>query len=478
MSDQFQQHGDLYQKRIEIFPRSVKGRFRNLKYAILALAYGVYFLLPWFRWERTTGPDQAVLFDIVHRRFYIFDLTVYAQDIFWLAGFLVIAAFLLFFVTGIAGRVFCGYFCFQTLWTDVFMLIERLVQGDRNARIKLHQGPWNTEKKIKMSLTHLLWVTVALLTGLSFTLYWGNAPELVLHMLQGNAPFAAYATTLFLTATTYVMAGLAREQVCTYMCPYARFQGVMFDEDTLIVTYDAERGERSEGRAKPRKGMLKREEREAAGIGDCIDCGYCVQVCPTGIDIRNGMQYQCISCALCIDACNTIMDSINYPRGLIRYSSENALEGKKTRSFKFKNLGYGLAVLATIGLLVWSIATRSSVEMQVRQIRQPLAVTLSDGRIQNRYQIKLNNKTNKPMVYRLGIQGLQHGEMQLGRANEIKLLPQHSSLIYVKVQVDPAEAKQSQQSFMFVLAPVGDVDQEAVKQAAVFFIPEDKLSGK
>ena len=478
MPEQFQQHGELYQKRIEIFPRSVKGRFRNLKYAVLSLAYGVYFLLPWLRWERSTGPDQAVLFDIVHRRFYLFDLTVYAQDIFWLAGFLVIAAFLLFFVTGIAGRVFCGYFCFQTLWTDVFMLIERLVQGDRNARIKLHQGSWTTEKKIKIGLTHLLWIAVAFLTGLSFTLYWDNAPELVIHMLTGEAPFAAYATTLFLMTTTYVMAGLAREQVCTYMCPYARFQGVMFDEDTLIVTYDEERGERSEGRQKPRKGLLKQEERQAAGVGDCIDCGYCVQVCPTGIDIRNGMQYQCISCALCIDACDTIMDSINYPRGLIRYSSENALQGKKTRSLKFKNLGYGLAVLATIGLLVWSIATRSSVEMQVRQIRQPLAVTLSDGRIQNRYQIKINNKTSKHMLYRLGIQGLENAELQLGRANDIKLLPQHSSLIYVKVQVTPAAAKQSQQAFMFVLAPASGTGQEVVKQPAVFFIPEDKLTGK
>ncbi|MEJ2143113.1 MAG: cytochrome c oxidase accessory protein CcoG, partial [Gammaproteobacteria bacterium] len=327
-------------------------------------------------------------------------------------------------------------------------------------------------------ITHVLWLLVALLTGLSFTLYWGNAPELVIHMFTGEAPFAAYATTLFLMLTTYVMAGMAREQVCTYMCPYARFQGVMFDEDTLVVTYDEARGERTEGRQKPRKGLLKQEERQAAGVGDCIDCGYCVQVCPTGIDIRNGMQYQCISCALCIDACDTIMDSINYPRGLIRYSSENALHGKKTRSFKLKNLGYGFAVLFTIALLAWSIATRSSVEMQVRQIRQPLAVTLSDGQIQNRYQVKLNNKTNKTMEFRLGIQGLEGADLQLGRSNLIELHPQQSSLIYLKVHTDPSMAKQSQQSFMFVLTPVGDSEQEIIRHAAVFFIPEDKLPGK
>lgn len=478
MSEEFKQYGELYQDRIEIFPRSVKGRFRNIKYAILALAYGVYFLLPWLRWERSSGPDQAILFDIVHRRFYIFDLTVYAQDIFWLAGFLVIAAFLLFFVTGIAGRVFCGYFCFQTLWTDVFMLIEKLVQGDRNARIKLHKGPWTNEKKIKMGLTHFLWLLVAALTGLSFTLYWGNAPEIVVQMLTGDAPFAAYATTLFLTLTTYVMAGLAREQVCTYMCPYARFQGVMFDEDTLIVTYDAARGERDQGRQKPRKGMLAQDDRINAGVGDCIDCGYCVQVCPTGIDIRNGMQYQCISCALCIDACDTIMDSINYPRGLIRYSSEHALQGKKTRSFKLKNLGYGFAVLITIAMLSWSIATRSSVELLVRQIRQPLSVTLSDGSIQNRYQIKINNKTSNMMHYRLGIQGLQNAELELGRENDIKLLPQQSNLIYVKVKMRPEHAERSQQPFSFILAPSGDAKLDMVEHSAVFYIPEDKLTGK
>jgi cytochrome c oxidase accessory protein FixG len=357
------------------------------------------------------------------------------------------------------------------------MLIERLVQGDRNARIKLHKAGWNNEKKLKIGTTHLLWLLVALLTGLSFTLYWGNAPEIVSQMLSGDAPFAAYATTLFLTLTTYVMAGLAREQVCTYMCPYARFQGVMFDEDTLVVTYDSARGEREHGRQKPRKGMISREQRESAGVGDCIDCGYCVQVCPTGIDIRNGMQYQCISCALCIDACDTIMDSINYPRGLIRYSSENALQGKKTRSFKLKNLGYGFAVLLTISMLVWSIATRSSIEMQVRQIRQPLSVTLSDGRIQNRYQIKINNKTNNVMHYRIGIQGLENAQLQLGRKNDIKLLPQHSNVVYVKVQADPAMAEQSQQSFMFVLAPIGDVELDTIKQPAVFFIPENKLTG-
>lgn len=464
-----------FQERIEIFPRSVKGRYRSIKTSILVLAYTIYFLLPWLRWTREVGPEQAILFDIEGRRFYIFDLVVYAQDIFWLAGLLLIAAFLLFFVTGLAGRVFCGYFCFQTLWTDVFVFIERIVQGERNARIKLSQAAWSNEKAIKMGLTHFLWFLVALLTGLSFTLYWGDAPELIVQMFTGGAPFAAYATTLFLTLTTYVMAGLAREQVCTYMCPYARFQAVMFDPDTLIVAYDESRGERENGRQKPKKGLMTSAERDNASVGDCIDCGYCVQVCPTGIDIRNGMQYQCTSCALCIDACNTIMTSIKFPTGLIKYSSEHALEGKKTQLFKAKNIGYALTLLATIILLVWSVATRSDIEMLVRQIRQPLSVTLSDGRVQNRYDIKINNKTTKPVKYRISIEGLDGAELDVGKFTEVNLAAQHSVKLNAKVRMSPTNASKSRNKFNFVIRSLDSKVKQTVSQQNVFYIPEKQL---
>ena len=467
-----------FQERIEIFPRSVKGRYRSIKTSILVLAYAVYFLLPWLRWSREVGPQQAILFDIEGRRFYIFDLVVYAQDIFWLAGLLLIGAFLLFFVTGLAGRVFCGYFCFQTLWTDVFVFIERLVQGERNARIKLSQAPWSKQKIFKMGLTHVLWFSVALLTGLSFTLYWGNAPELLLQMLTGDAPFAAYATTLFLTMTTYVMAGLAREQVCTYMCPYARFQAVMFDSDTLIVAYDEQRGERENGRLKPKKGLMTSAERDNASVGDCIDCGYCVQVCPTGIDIRNGMQYQCTSCALCIDACNTIMTSIKFPAGLIKYSSEHELEGKKTKRFKAKNIGYAIILLATVMLLVWSVATRSELEMLVRQVRQPLSVTLSDGRVQNRYDIKINNKTTKPFTYRISIEGLENVELDMGKFSEIHVAAEHSVKLIAKVRMSPADVSRSSTKFNFVINSVGDKIKQKVSQQNVFYVPEKQLIHK
>jgi cytochrome c oxidase accessory protein FixG len=464
-----------YQSRIPIFPRSVKGRFRNLKTAILVLAYGVYFLLPWLRWERATGSDQAVLFDLVGRRFYLFDLVVYAQDIFWLAGLLVIFALLLFFVTGLAGRVWCGYFCFQTLWTDVFMFIERIVQGDRNARMKLAKSPWNGNKVVRMGVTWMLWLLVALFTGLSFTLYWGYAPDLFLQMLTAQAPFAAYATTFFLTATTFVMAGLAREQVCTYMCPYARFQGVMFDKDTLIIAYDDERGERQQGRRKPSKGLMEREARIQQEVGDCIDCGYCVQVCPVGIDIRNGLQYQCISCALCIDACDTIMDSIDYPRGLIRYSSEHALHHEKASRLNLKNLGYAAALVLTIAALFWSVVTRSDVELNVQQIRQPLSVQLSDGRIQNRYEIKVNNKTSSSMRYRLSMEGLNQAELDMGHFAEIEVPPERSITIQVKVRQDPAYASMTRQEFVFVLTSLGETNLQSVKHPSMFYNPAKNL---
>lgn len=460
----------LYQKRIPIFPRSVKGRYRTIKYLILFLAYGVYFLLPWIPWSRPDGPSQTVLFDIVERRFYLFDLTVYAQDIFWLAGFLIVAAFLLFFVTGVAGRVFCGYFCFQTLWTDVFQFIERLVQGERNARIKLAAAPWSANKILRMSLTWLLWLLVAFWTGFSFTLYWSQAPALFVQFFTGHAPFPAYATTLFLTLTTFVMAGLAREQVCTYMCPYARFQSAMFDSDTLIVAYDEKRGERQQGRTKPQKPMLTSQQRDEQGVGDCIDCGYCVQVCPVGIDIRNGMQYQCISCALCIDACNSIMSTIKYPTDLIRYTSDNALQGKPSTRFKFKNIGYAVGILIVIGMLVWSISHRAVLEMSIAQIRQPLYVTLSDGSIQNRYTVKINNKLSKPVTYNLTVQDLPGAHWEVRPSSTISLGPGESASYEVRVWLTPQAVDEHDLDFNFVLQ--GEADhRDLLSKQVDFYLP-------
>lgn len=461
----------LYQKRIPIFPRSVRGRFRNLKYAVLVLAYSVYFLLPWVRWQRPGAvPDQAILFDLPGRQFFVFNLVVQAQDIFWLAGLLIIAAMLLFFVTGIAGRVFCGYFCFQTLWTDVFILIERLVQGERPARIRLARAPWRAERILKQGLTWLLWLLVALVTGLTFTLYWADAPTLVTAMASGRGPFAAYATTLFLTATTFVMAGLAREQVCTYMCPYARFQSVMFDRDTLIVSYDRTRGEGPAGRARLGRELKTREARRQAGAGDCIDCGYCVQVCPTGIDIRNGLQLECIHCALCIDACDAIMDNLGWPRGLIRYTSERELAGHRGRWLKPRTLGYGLVLAGAIGALAWSIASRSDFDAAVAQVRQPLFVRLSDGSIQNSYELKLNNKRIEPLMLRIGIIGLAGAELEVEPTDHLMLHPGQRLRVLARVRMTPAHVHPGTQPFEFV---VGELERNAILELRTVFSAPD-----
>lgn len=468
-------NGKIIQERIPVVPRSVKGRFRYLKTSILLFAYGVYFLLPWLAWQRDAGPDQAILFDIVDRHFYIFNLVVYAQDIFWLAGVLLIAAMLLFFITGILGRVFCGYFCFQTLWTDVFIFIERLVQGERNARIKLIKSDWNNNKIVKKILTHFLWMLMSFVTGLTFILYWGYAPELIVQFINGTAPFAAYATTLFLATTTYFMAGLAREQTCTYMCPYARFQSAMFDKNTLTVTYDEQRGERTKGRQKPRTGMTEHATRIEHKVGDCIDCGYCVQVCPMGIDIRDGMQYECITCALCIDACDTIMKKIDYPGGLIRYSSVVIDQGEKTQWLRLNVIGYGLVTLLTVILLSWSIVTRDQLELIVHKIRQPLSVTLSDGREQNRYEIKINNKTSHLLEFNIKIDGLTESELTIGDFDRYIVNAQSSVRIQAKVRQHPKDAIATRQSFLFVVEPEGNTKLKDLVWTSIFSIPESRM---
>ena len=471
----------MEQQRVPIFPRSVKGIYRKIKSSIVILAYSVYFILPWIRWERDNGPSQAVIFDIDAHRLDFFDLTLFAQDMFWVAVFFAFAALLLFFVTGIAGRVFCGYFCFQTLWTDVFMHIEHWVQGERPARIKLAQSKWTANKIFKMGLTHFLWLIVAFVTGLAFTLYWGNAPDLIIDIFTLNAPIAAGVTILFLTATTYVMAGIAREQVCTYMCPYARFQSAMFDKDTVIVAYDSIRGEAANGRHKPNKELIKRENRQQEGYGDCVDCGYCVQVCPTGIDIRNGLQYQCITCALCIDACDTIMTSVGYPKGLIRYSSESEAQGEKTRILKPKTIGYGLILITVATFLIWGLSTRSEIEVSVRQVRQPLFVVLSDGHIQNRYDVKINNKTDKEMSLTVSLEGLNDATMDLGRTYNIRdylnISPGASSVLHINVRRLPSDVIKENKDFKFVFTN-RHKEKNRWTQQANFFIPKRYLKKK
>ncbi len=467
----------LYQKRIPIFTRSVKGKFRRFKTTVLVLAYAIFFLLPWLPWSRPDAPAQAVLFDLPGRRFLIFGLTVYPQDVVWLALLLFIAAILLFFVTGLVGRAFCGYFCFQTLWTDFFIWIEHKIQGERPARVRLYRQPWNREKLLKVGGTHVLWVLASFWTGMTFVAYFTYAPQLVVDFVTGQAASAAYITVSALTLSTYAAAGLMREQICTYVCPYGRFQSVMYEPETLAVHYDAKRGEAAHGRAGARAGQRTLAERHEKGLGDCVDCGLCVQVCPAGIDIRDGLQYKCISCGLCIDACNTIMDSFGFPRGLIRYDSEKNLASPnptapKLQWKRLKTIGYGVALILMSAYLVYSISTRGSYDRVVNQIRQPLYVVLSNGDIRNRYQVHITNKAAQDQTYVISATGIPAAALDLGNFREITIKPGHSGLVQASVRLDPELAEHTHR-FELVITPRGKPG-EARSETVRFDSPKEQ----
>ena len=447
----------LYAKRIPIFQRSIHGRFRRFKWALLTLAYGVFFGLVWLPWPRGADPAQALLLDIAARKFYIFNFVFYAQDLILLSLLLFIAATLLFFVTSLVGRAFCGYFCFQTVWTDFFVWVEHLIQGERPARIRLYKQPWNSEKILKLGATHLVWLLTAFWTAFTFTAYFTYAPQLFVDLFTGQAHQTAYLTVLILSISTYVAAGLAREQICTYICPYARFQSVMYDPETLAVAYDEKRGEGKLGRASLRTGMKTLDERHAQQHGDCIDCGLCVQVCPVGIDIRHGLQFSCISCGLCIDACNSIMSSVGFPRGLIRYDAEKNLKQAQPTKPKLhwkrlKVIGYGMALLGMTGLLIAILANRSDFDHAVTQVRSPLYVLLSDGTIRNRYQLRVSNRANHDETFRLGVRGIPDAAADFGNFNEVTLKSGKSLMVLVSVKLAPEQAAVAKE-FEFTITP-------------------------
>lgn len=402
-----------FAKEPKIYPKRVWGRYRKLKWLVMILTLGVYYLAPFLRWDRgINAPDQAILIDMVNRRGYFFFIEIWPQEVYYLTGILILAAVALFFVTSLAGRVWCGYACPQTVWTDLYVWVERIIQGDRNARKKLDESPWGIQKLWKKGVTHFIWLVIGLLTGGAWVFYFNDAPTLMEQILHFDVPPTVLGWIIALTLSTYVMAGFARQQVCKYMCPYARFQSAMFDRDTLIISYDEQRGE-------PR-GKFK--EKEEKGYGDCIDCSLCVQVCPVGIDIREGLQYECIACGLCVDACNDVMDKLSLPKGLIRYDTtvnqELRDEGKKEPSFwahifRARTYYYTAIMLAVAGVMLYSLLNRAPLELHVLHDRNPLFVKLSDGTIRNGYDIKVLNKTHEDREYKIKLSGLDNAEYRM-----------------------------------------------------------------
>lgn len=391
---------DLYQKREKIYTRKIEGFYQRLRmFTGWPLLLG-YYCIPWI----SIGGRQAVWFNLPEREFHIFALTFWPQDFPLLAFLLIISAFSLFAVTVSAGRVWCGYTCPQTVWTSMFMWVEQKFEGTRNQRVKLDKQPWSLSKFGRKFGKHFSWLFIAFMTGMTFVGYFYPVRELVWELLTFSTGKWPALWTLFFTIATYTNAGWMREQVCKYMCPYARFQSVMFDRDTLIVSYDAGRGE-------PRGSRKRDAEHREQGLGDCIDCELCVQVCPTGIDIRDGLQYECIGCALCIDACNSVMRKMGYEPGLVRYTSERELEGEKTHWLRPRIIGYIIMLSLMISVFSYNIVTRIPVEMVVMRDRNNLYVETADGGVENIYRLHIVNMDPQPHNYQLTVKGIEGAEV-------------------------------------------------------------------
>ncbi len=443
---------DLYQKREKIYQRHLTGFFQTLRVITIWVTLGVYFLGPWLSWDGR----QGVLFDLPERKFYIFWFTFWPQDFLYLSWLLIIAAFTLFFVTVLAGRIWCGYTCPQTVWTTFFMWIEYITEGDRNKRIKLDAAPMSVEKFRKKFFKHFLWLALAFWTAFTFVGYFSPIRELWLDLFYLNVSGWAWFWLFFFTLATYSNAGWLREQVCMYMCPYARFQSVMFDKDTLIVTYDETRGE-------PRGARKKNLAHGESELGDCVNCQMCVQVCPTGIDIRNGLQYECIGCAACIDACDHIMEQMNYPKGLIRYSTEHAIQGGKTHVLRPRMIGYGIMLSAMIILFLVTVFSRIPLELDIIRDRNALFRENSMGNIENTYTLKIMNKTQEAQEYQVTVSGLDNVTAHI--PDEVKTLPGELLNLLVTLEVEPEDLKQRNTTIYFTVESTQDPSQTVTEES-------------
>jgi cytochrome c oxidase accessory protein FixG len=432
----------LYAAREPVFPKRVYGYFRNLKWAVLIITLGIYYITPWIRWDRGLAlPDQAVLLDLANRRFFFFWIEIWPHEFYFVAGLLIMAGLGLFLFTSALGRVWCGYSCPQTVWTDLFFAVERWIEGDRNARLRLWNGKWDFRKwRLRLS-KWTVWLLISVATGGAWVFYFADAPTLLVDLFTGQAAFVAYATVALLTATTFVFGGFMREQVCIYMCPWPRIQAAMMDEHSITVAYRDWRGE-------PR---AKGKERD--GAGDCIDCNACVNVCPTGIDIRDGQQLECITCALCIDACDDIMAKVGKPRGLIDYMAltdeANERAGKPKISiwkhiFRLRTIIYTL-LWSGIGIgLVFLLFVRADIDMTVAPVRNPQFVTLSDGSIRNTYDVRIRNMSHDDSDFAISLVSDAPLEVTLegqpGQSVKVALNSTHLQRVYVTAPAGSAPA--------------------------------------
>ncbi len=453
----------LYAARNRVYPKRVQGLFRRLKWAALAVLLTIYYTVPWIRWDRGPGvPDQAVLVDMAHERAYFFFIEIWAQEVYYLTAVLIMAAIGLFLVTSIGGRIWCGYACPQTVWTDLYMWVERRIEGDRNARMKLDKGPLTGGKVAKKAAKHGVWLLIAVLTGGAWIFYFADAPTVVREIFTGQASTTVYFFIGLFTFTTYTLAGWAREQVCTYMCPWPRFQAAMMDENTFVVTYQDWRGE-------PR-GRLHKDE-DFAVRGDCVNCNQCVAVCPTGIDIRDGQQLECIGCGLCIDACNPVMEKIGRPPNLITLDSianQERRAEKKPPVFRFlrpRTLIYSAVLLLVAAGMVGTLMTRPNIHANILRDRKPLYVPLSNGDIRNGYTVKVSNRRQTARTISMTLTGVPGATITVvGGAQK------STTTAFLQVELDSVSTYR-----VFVTAPKAGLDGESTDLVFRFV---DTVTGK
>ena len=446
-----QEPEELYAKHQKIYPRRVTGIFATLRTLGVVVLLGLYYIVPWLRWDG----HQAVLFDLPARKFYILGLTFWPQDFFYLAMLLIIAALALFFFTALAGRLWCGYACPQTVWTEMYLRIERLVEGDRNKKMKLANAPWTPRKILLRGSKQFLWIAFSAWTGFTFVGYFTPILELGQSLVAFSlGPWETF-WIIFYSFATYGNAGFLREQVCIYMCPYARFQSAMFDKDTLIISYDEKRGN-------PRGSRKRNVDHKELGLGDCIDCTLCVQVCPTGIDIRDGLQYQCIGCAACVDVCDEVMDKMGYAKGLVRYTTEHALEGVQTHIIRPRMFVYGALITAITIALFYSMFTRMPLELNIIRDRNTLYSETMEGLVENIYTLKIINMDASDHTYRLSISGLDD-MILINRKGDFSVNSGEVIEFPVQVQIDPVQLKRAGNDIQFELQAIDNPELKVIE---------------